>query len=110
MSVRYRSTASLVVAVCTAAIACGAALPAGASAASAPGQPATVALSNDLTLTTWAHPEATGGIYAKPEPGAARVAKVHLYDADGFPEVYLLLSGYVDGEGREWVRVRIPGR
>jgi hypothetical protein len=72
--------------------------------------PAEVALSNELTLTTWAHSEGIGAIYAHPDTAAARIARVHLYDADGFPEVYLLLSSYVDAEGEEWVRVRIPGR
>jgi L,D-transpeptidase catalytic domain len=67
-------------------------------------------LSNELTLTVWAHPEGTGRIYLHPSTRASRVAKIHLYDADGFPEVYLLLSSYVDSEGREWVEVRVPGR
>jgi hypothetical protein len=110
MNARSGLSPVLAMAACSAAIACGALLPAAASAASASEQPATVALSNDRTLTTWAHPEETGPIYAQPDTSAARVAKVHLYDADGFPEVYLLLSSYVDGEGNEWVRVRIPGR
>jgi len=110
MRARSGLTPALALAVCAAAIACGAVLPVGAGAATAPSQPATVALSNDRTLTTWAHPEDTGPIYARPDTGAARIAKVHLYDADGFPEVYLLLSSYVDGEGNEWVRVRVPGR
>jgi hypothetical protein len=67
-------------------------------------------LSNELTLTVWAHPEGTGQIYLHPRTHSGRVAKIHLYDADGFPEVYLLLSSYVDAEGNEWVKVRIPGR
>jgi hypothetical protein len=109
--------------VCSAAIASAALLPAGASAAiegtpseqpsagaSPPSAPAYVALSNELTLTVWAHPESTGQIYAHPNLAAARVARVRLFDPDGFREVYLLLSSYVDGEGREWVKVRIPGR
>jgi hypothetical protein len=83
---------------------------------SQPGQPspppplAEISLSNERTLTTWAQPESIGGIYVHPATGAARLAMVHLFTADGFPEVYMLLSSYVDGEGREWVRVRIPGR
>src|SRR5271167_184904 len=110
MKARSGLPQALAMAACAAAIACGTVLPAGASAASASGQPATVALSNDRTRTTWAHPEDTGPIYAQPDTGAVPIAKVHLYDADGFPEVYLLLSSYVDGEGNEWVRVRVPGR
>lgn len=82
-------------------------LPAVARAASAPGE---TSLSNERTLTTWAQSESIGGIYAHPAIGAARVAWVHLFNVDGFPEVYMLLNSYVDGEGREWVRVRVPGR
>lgn len=99
---------SAIAAACAVAIACGSLLPAAASAASAP--PAEAPLSNELTLTTWAHSDGIGPIYVHPETGAARIAKVHLFDADGFPEVYLLLSSYVDAQGGEWVRVRIPGR
>lgn len=127
MRVRSRRS-SLLVGVCAAAIACGAALPDAASAASAPSEPpqpsltapqpssptsspsADVLLSNEQTLTTWAHSEGTGPIYVHPNTAAARIAKVHLHDADGFPEVYLVLSRYVNAEGEEWVRVRIPGR
>ncbi len=75
-----------------------------------PVTPVEVQLSNGLTLTIWAHPEARGPIRAQPATDAARIAKVRLYDPDGFRNVYLLLSSYVDPEGREWVRVRIPGR
>ncbi|MCW3019387.1 MAG: ErfK/YbiS/YcfS/YnhG family protein [Solirubrobacterales bacterium] len=97
----------LAFAACVLVIACRALLPAAAGAAGAPGE---IGLSDERTLTTWAQPESVGGIYAHPVIGAARVAWVHLFTADGFPEVYMLLSSYVDGEGREWVRVRVPGR
>jgi hypothetical protein len=94
------------------AIACAAILPAWASASSSPSAtpPAAVVLSNESTLTIWAHPESTGLIYAQPDSAARRVAPVRLFDPDGFREVYLLLSRYVDGTRHEWVRVRIPGR
>ncbi len=132
---RRRRPPACVVAACAAAILCGAVLPNAAGAQSAAGQqrgsvpvpgegsvapsetgPQTgaperfVSLSNERTVTTWAHPESIGGIYAQPVNGAARIAEIHLFNADGFPEVYMLLISYVDGEGREWVRVRVPGR
>jgi L,D-transpeptidase catalytic domain len=72
--------------------------------------PAETQLSNELTLTAWAHPEATGWIYVHPTGKSTRIAKVHLYTAEGFPEVYLLLSSRVDAAGREWDKVRVPGR
>jgi L,D-transpeptidase catalytic domain len=80
------------------------------SPASSPPADVEVQLSNERTVTVWAHPESPGRIYAHPDARAPRVAKVHLYDADGFPEVYMLLSSRVDTEGFEWVRVRIAGR
>jgi hypothetical protein len=72
--------------------------------------PATQQLSNEHTLTMWAHPQERGPIYAKPEPHARRVGSIHLETEDGFAEVYLLLSNYTDAHGREWVQLRIPGR
>jgi lipoprotein-anchoring transpeptidase ErfK/SrfK len=72
--------------------------------------PTTRQLSNERTLTTWAHPVEPGPIYAHPEAHARRVGRIHLATEDGFPEVYLLLSVYTDAQGDEWVRLRIPGR
>jgi hypothetical protein len=71
---------------------------------------AIVALSNEVTSTTWAHPEIAGAIRVAPSPHARPVARVRLYTEDGFPEVYPLLSRLLDAAGREWVRVRVPGR
>lgn len=67
-------------------------------------------LSNEKTLTTWAHPLAAGPILSHPEAHAKRIARIHFETEDGFPEVYLLLSSYTDATGEEWVHMRIPGR
>jgi hypothetical protein len=80
------------------------------SSSPAPPDDAGAELSNERTVTVWAYSESPGRIYAHPDTHAAHVAKVRLYNADGFPEVYMLLSSYTDAEGLEWVRVRIPGR
>jgi hypothetical protein len=72
--------------------------------------PAIKELSNEVTLSTWAHPESPGPIYARPNSHSRQVAKVHLYTADGFLEVYPLLDSFIDAQGNEWVKVRIPGR
>jgi L,D-transpeptidase catalytic domain len=93
---------------CLLAFACLALLPAVAGAEGTSGK--AVPLSNERTLTTWAQSESVGGIYAHPVIGAAPLAMVHMFNADGFPEVYMVLSSYVNSEGREWARVRIPGR
>ncbi|HXR29135.1 MAG TPA: L,D-transpeptidase [Solirubrobacteraceae bacterium] len=87
----------------------------GSPTAAAPQQPATatpadVTLSNEHTLTTWAHPVEEISIFAHPNTRSRRVARLHLETEDGFPEVYLLLSSHTDAGGQLWIRVRIPGR
>jgi hypothetical protein len=66
-------------------------------------------LSNERTLTTWAHPVSPMPIYARPEMGS-RIDRIHLATEEGFPEVYLLLASQTDEQGRVWVELRIPGR
>ena len=72
--------------------------------------PADVSLSNERTLTTWAHPVEIAPIYTKPEAHVRRIASTHLETEDGFPEVYLLLVSRTDAQGQVWVKLRIPGR
>ena len=69
-----------------------------------------VQLSNERTLTTWAHPLEAVPIYAHPDTHARRLSHLHLETEDGFDEVYLLLSSRTDAQGREWVKLRIPAR
>jgi L,D-transpeptidase-like protein len=83
---------------------------ASASAATPPAATAIEQLSNELTLTTWAHPEIPGPIHVRADASSRRIGSIHLLTADGFPEVYMVLSAYTDAAGVEWARVRIPGR
>jgi hypothetical protein len=76
----------------------------------APSTPPDRVLSNERTLTTWAHPVETMPIYALPDSTSRKIATVHLETEDGFPEVYLLLARHIDAQGRTWIRLRIPGR
>jgi len=69
-----------------------------------------VQLSNERTLTTWAHPLVAGPIYARPDRRSRRVDRVHMQTEDGFSEVYLLLVSRTDAHGGTWVELRIPGR
>jgi hypothetical protein len=97
--------------VAGAATAAGLLTAAGAgSAAAAPDASKPKRLTDEATLTTWAHPEALGAIYARPARSSRRVANVRLVTPDGFAEVYLVLASLVDGHGLEWAQVRIPGR
>jgi L,D-transpeptidase catalytic domain len=82
----------------------------GSPAGASPATGAITRLSNETTLTTWAHPEVRGEIRLEPNPRAHGIAPVRLYTEDGFPEVYVMLSSFVDPAGREWAQVRIPGR
>jgi hypothetical protein len=81
----------------------------GAPTATSPAS-ATVLLSNERTLTTWANPVEEVPIRANPDRGSRPVARTRLETEDGFPEVYVLLALTTDARGRVWVRIRIPGR
>jgi hypothetical protein len=69
-----------------------------------------VALSNELTITTWAHPMEEVPIHEHPVVNSRVLAHTRLETEDGFPEVYVLLSSFTDAQGLVWVRMRIPGR
>jgi hypothetical protein len=71
---------------------------------------ATVLLSNERTLTTWANPVEEVPIRASPNSSSRTIARTHLETEDGYPEVYVLLALTTDSRGRVWVRMRIPGR
>jgi hypothetical protein len=86
------------------------ALPASASASRAPAVKGSVRLSNERTLTRWAHPVQRASIRWRPTPSARRIARTHPLTEDGFPEVYLVLRSWSDGKGRIWRELRIPGR
>src|SRR5437870_1859508 len=80
------------------------------TAASAPPQaspvpPAPIVLSDERTVTTWAHPLEEVRIRARPLAHARTLARTHLATEDGFPEVYLLLSSITDARGSAWVRM-----
>jgi lipoprotein-anchoring transpeptidase ErfK/SrfK len=79
-------------------------------AAPVPAAPVEVRLSDERTLTTWAHPLSIDPIYSRPDTHAHRLNHLHLQTEDGFEEVYLLLVSRKDSLGREWVKLRVPGR
>jgi hypothetical protein len=81
----------------------------GAPTATSPAN-ATVLLSNERTLTTWANPVEEVPIRASPDSSSRTIARTHLEIGDGYPEVYVLQALTTDARGRVWVRMRIPGR
>jgi L,D-transpeptidase catalytic domain len=67
-------------------------------------------LSNERTFTRWAYVADTTPIYRRPAASSPRVARLHWYTEDGFPEIYLLLRARWDTHGREWIQLRVPMR
>ena len=87
------------------------ALPASASAAGAADGDGSVRLSNERTLTRWAHPVHQGEpIRSNHSARAKKIVRTHAVTEDGFPEVYLALRSWTNSNGHTWIKVRIPMR
>jgi hypothetical protein len=69
-----------------------------------------VSVSNERTLTRWAHPLERSPIRARPRAEARAIVSTHAKTEDGFPEVYLALRRWTDPEGHIWLKIRIPMR
>jgi hypothetical protein len=67
-------------------------------------------LSNETTLTRWAHTNLLGAIRSRPSMRSKAVAKLHWNTEDGVPEVYVVLRSALDRKQRAWLQIRIPGR
>lgn len=67
-------------------------------------------LSNERTVTRWAHTNLRGPIRSKPARSGRRVAGLRWNTEDRRPEVYLVLRSKVDDAARVWLKIRIPGR
>ena len=73
--------------------------------------PGTQPLSNEQTETRWAYPERRAAIYARPSGRSRKVGRLRLLTEDQFPELYMVLSRWVDpANGNTWLRIRIPKR
>ncbi len=96
-----------------ATLAAGAALTAAAPAVASPAPARRLAagvLSDERTVTRWAHADVAALARALPSARARPVARLRYFTEDGYPDVYLLLRRRVDAVGREWIRVRIARR
>jgi hypothetical protein len=67
-------------------------------------------LSDERTLTRWAHPARLAWVHAAPDGVARRVARLHWLTEDGAPEVYLALRAAISAHGRVWIEIRVPRR
>lgn len=68
-------------------------------------------LSNETTLTRWAHTNLLGAIRSKPTASSKAVGKLRWNTEDGVPEVYIVLQSVLDEQsGQAWLQIRIPGR
>jgi hypothetical protein len=68
-----------------------------------------VRLSDERTLSRYAHANGLAAVRAHPAQGAERVDRLRYRTEDGLPEVYLALRGR-KAAGAEWVEIRLPGR
>jgi hypothetical protein len=67
-------------------------------------------LSNERTLTRWAHTNLLGAIRSEPSPDAKSVGKLRWNTEDGLPEVYIVLESRLDEAEQPWLKIRVPGR
>jgi hypothetical protein len=92
----------------------GAAGAASVHAAPAPLPPASPAgsqlLSDERLITRWAYPQRRAIVYSRPSGRARHVARLRLLTEDKFPELYMVLSRWVDPRGNTWLRIRVPMR
>jgi len=88
-----------------AALSAGAAPPLAAAA-----RPAGMPLSNETTVTWWAHPGWPAAVRIRPAAGAPVRGRLRMDTEDGFPEVYVALRTAVGPKGRAWYEVRLPTR
>ena len=66
-------------------------------------------LSNETTLTRWAHPARRAIVRSSLRRGARAVARLRYWTEDRRPEVYVALASR-RAHGATWLRIRVPGR
>jgi hypothetical protein len=73
-------------------------------------KPAYARMSNERTLSRWAHAIERAAVLRHPSAGARAITRLHYDTEDGYPEVYLVLRSYTGPDGRDWLKVRLPMR
>ena len=67
-------------------------------------------LSDERTITRWAHPRELARVRTHPWGTSRAFARLHALTEDGLPEVYVALRSHIGRDGRRWVQVRLPMR
>jgi hypothetical protein len=67
-----------------------------------------VTLSDEKTITRWAHATETEPVRVAASLTAPTITKLRYETEDKLPEVYLVLEGKVDADGTQWLNIRLP--
>ncbi|MEA2249174.1 MAG: hypothetical protein QOH46_3703 [Solirubrobacteraceae bacterium] len=67
-------------------------------------------LSDERLETRWAYPARQAKVHSRPSRKARTVTRLRLLTEDGFPELYVVLSRWVDPHRNVWMQVRLPMR
>jgi hypothetical protein len=67
-------------------------------------------LSNEKTLSRWAHPNDRAPVRRAPNGSARVITRLRFLTEDRRPEIYLALRRTWDRSGQEWVKIRLPRR
>jgi hypothetical protein len=67
-------------------------------------------LSNETTITRWAHTNLLGPIRSNPSKGSSTIGKLRWNTEDRVPEVYVVLQSKLDEKGEVWLEIRVPAR
>ncbi|CAB4924480.1 unannotated protein [freshwater metagenome] len=61
-------------------------------------------LSDENSLSRWAHPARMVDIRTRHSSKAPRIGTLRFFTEDGFPEIYLALTSYTGIDGVEWLK------
>jgi len=69
-----------------------------------------VRLSDEESITRWAHAQAKAKVRTSPKASAPALARLRFFTEDRAPEVYVILEARMESRDNTWLRIRVPGR
>jgi hypothetical protein len=69
-----------------------------------------VRLSDERTLSRWAHAAERANVRRRPRHGSRAITRLRFDTEDGLPEVYLALRRHHAPNGQTWIQLRLPMR